>query len=48
MVILKQIYYDSIKSELEEDEDIMTQLFGTVEQGRLVLGAHSMSMWTTL
>ena len=48
IVILKQIYSDSTKSELEEDEGIMTQFFGTVEQRRSVLGAHSESTWTNM
>ena len=40
-VILKQIYSESNKRDLEEDEDIMIAFFGTLEHGQEVLGAQS-------
>ena len=47
-VILKQVYSESDKCDLEEDEDIMIAFFGTFEHGQEVLGAHSEIPWKNM
>ena len=47
-VILKQIYSESNKRDLEEDEDIMIAFFGTLEHGQEVLGAQSETDWENM
>ena len=47
-VILKQVYSESNKCDLEEDEDIMIAFFGTLEHGQEVLGAHSEISWKNM
>ena len=41
VVILEPVYSESDKCNLEEDEDIMIAIFGTLEHGQEMLGAHS-------
>ena len=47
-VILKEVYYESDKCDLEEDEDIMIAFFGTLEHGQEVLGVHSEIAWENI
>ena len=46
--VLKQVYSESNKCDLEEDEDIMIAFFGTLEHGQEVLGAHSEIDWENM
>ena len=47
-VILKQVYYESDKCDLEEDKYIMIAFLGTLEHGQEVLRAHSEIAWKNM